>query len=93
MKEDIDIMKRWLAFREEEIATMNEEDRKYLVHFDERFDNVLKCVPENSHTQVKKELDNMYDAFMDYSTHWNEKHYLAGFGDALKMVIGVFSEK
>jgi hypothetical protein len=81
------LIKEWLVFREEEICTMNEEDKKYLIHFDEYFENVLKQVPISSHTEAKKELDNIYDVFMDYSTHWNEKFYVAGFRDAMQLII------
>jgi len=66
---------------------MNEEDKKYLIHFDEYFENILKTVPEYSHIQAKKELDNIYDTFIDYSTHWSGKFYMTGFGDAMQLVI------
>ncbi len=29
----------------------------------------------------------MYDDFIDYCTHWNDKYYMSGFSDAIKLII------
>ncbi|MCL2859360.1 MAG: hypothetical protein FWF46_02070 [Oscillospiraceae bacterium] len=87
------IIKEWFDFREDEIATVTEEDRKYDVHFDEHFENILKLVPENGRVEVKSELDSMYDAFMNYCSHWSEKYYMVGFGDVLRLVIDMMDNK
>ena len=65
---------------------MTEEDKKYLVHFDEYFENILKKVSIEDNNYVKKQLDSIYDSFIDYSSHWNEKYYFTRFGDAVNLI-------
>lgn len=85
------LLDEWLKFREEEIATLTKEDKKYLPHFEERIPTILKDVPQEYKTLVNKILEEMYDNIMDYSNHWNRKHYMTGFSDSLSLIISALS--
>ena len=37
---------------------------------------------------VKKQLDNLDENFMDYLCYWNEKYYRNGFCDSIELIIG-----
>ena len=85
------LLDEWLKFREEQISTLTEEDKRYLPHFEERIPTILEHVPESYKSFVNKTLEEMYDNIMDYSDHWNKRHYKAGFGDALKLLISTLN--
>ena len=81
-----DILKEWLDFREDtELAYLTEEDKKHYIQFDEISERILKNVPKQNQKYVKKQLDKIYENFMDYITYWNEKYYRNGFCDGVEM--------
>lgn len=84
-----DILKDWLLFREEEIATLScDEDKKHSVYFDEISEKILKNVPEQNKKYVKKQLDLIDENFMDYIFYWNETYYRNGFCDEVQLIMG-----
>ena len=88
-----DILKDWLMFREDEIATLScDEDRKHFVYFDEISERILKNVPKQNKKYVEKQLKLLDDNFFDYISYWNEKYYRNGFCDGVQLIGGSFGE-
>ena len=88
-----DILKDWLLFREDEIASLTcDEDRKHCVYFDEISDKILNSIPKQNRDFVRKQLNILDDNFLDYLGYWNEKYYRNGFCDGVQMIMGCFEE-
>ena len=88
-----DILKDWLEFREDQIfANNSEKDKKHYLYFDELSDNILMNVSEENRQYVQKQLDVLYDNFIDYLGYWNEKYYRNGFCDGVQIIMGCFEE-
>ena len=85
--ESENLLKEWLEFREEDLCHIEEEDKKYMINFDDYSEKILKNVTNESYNYVSKKLEFMYDDFNDYCTHWNNKYYMNGFSDAIKLII------
>ena len=84
-----DILKDWLMFREDEIASLKtDEDKKHWIYFDEISENILKNVPKQNQKYAKNQLDRLDKNFMDYICYWNEKYYRNGFCDGVELIIG-----
>lgn len=81
------ILKEWLDFREEELSNMDENDKKHLINFDEYSEKILNNVIGESYNYVSKKLELMYDDFIDYCSYWNNKYYMSGFSDAIKLIL------
>lgn len=87
-----DILKDWIEFREENLSSMSEEDKKHFIYFDEISERILKNVPEQNKKYVKKQLDLLDENFMDYIFYWNEKYYRNGFCDGVQLIGGCVEE-
>ena len=84
-----DILKDWLLFREDEIASLKtDEDKKHWIYFDEISERILKNVPKQNQKYAKNQLDRLDKNFMDYICYWNEKYYRNGFCDGVELLIG-----
>lgn len=84
-----DIMKDWLSFREDDIASLGcAEDKKHWIYFDEISERILKNVPEQNKKYVEKQLKQLDDNFFDYICYWNEKYYRNGFCDGVQLING-----
>lgn len=87
-----DILKDWLDFREDAIASLCcAEDKKHWIYFDEISERILKNVPDQNRKYVEKQLKQLDDNFFDYICYWNEKYYRNGFCDGSQLVMGCFS--
>lgn len=81
-----DMLKDWFDIREDVLFNkLSEQDKKYSIYFDEISKNILKNVPKQNQKYVEKQLDRIYENFMDYITYWNEKYYRNGFCDGVEM--------
>ena len=90
---DDDILKEWLAFREDEISSLTcEKDIKHWVYFDEISDKILNSIPKQNKDFVRKQLNILDDNFLDYLSYWNEKYYRNGFVDGSQLVMGCFDK-
>ena len=88
-----DILKDWLMFREDEIASLKtDEDKKHWIYFDEISENILKNVPKQNQKYAKNQLDRLDKNFMDYICYWNEKYYRNGFCDGVELIGGCFGD-
>lgn len=85
--ESENLLKEWLDFREEELSHMNENDKKHLINFDDYSEKILNNVTGESYNYVSKKLELMYDDFIDYCSYWNNKYYMCGFSDAIKLIL------
>ena len=85
--ENENLLEKWLEFREEDLCHMEEEDKKHLLNFDDYSKKILKNTTKESYNYVSKQLDFMHDDFIDYCSHWNDKYYITGFGDAVKLIV------
>ena len=47
---------------------------------------ILKNTTKEGYNYVSKQLEFMYD-FIDYCSHWNDKYYMSGFSDAVKLIV------
>lgn len=89
-----DLIDNWLNFREEQLSNLTKEDKKHCIKFDEHINNIIKNVPESNKNYVKKQFDSLDNNFVDYITYWNEKYYINGFKDAIKLILfGISDEK
>ena len=62
-----DLLKDWLLFREDEIATLScDEDKKHFVYFDEISERIWNTVPVQNKKYAQKRLDFLDLDFMNY---------------------------
>ena len=84
-----DILKDWLDFREDTIASLTcAEDKKHFIYFEEISEKILRNVPK----QNKKYVEKLDDNFFDYICYWNEKYYRNGFCDGVQLIGGCFEK-
>ena len=86
-EESENLLKKWLEFREEDLCHMDEDDKRYLINFDDYSQKILNNVTGENYNYVSKKLEFMYDDFMNYCAHWNDKYYMTGFSDAIKLLV------
>ena len=86
-EESENLLEKWLEFREEELSRMDENDQKHLINFDDYCKKILKNTTNEGYNYVSKQLEFMHDDFIDYCSHWNDKYYMTGFSDAVKLII------
>lgn len=88
-----DILKDWLDFREDTIASLSSiEDKNHFICFEEISEKILKNVPTQNRKYVQKQLDLLDKNFTDYLCYWNEKYYRNGFCDGVQLIGGSFGE-
>ena len=84
-----DLLKDWLAFREEtELAFLDDEDKKHTVKFDEISEKILGTKPKQNRKFVEKQLELLNSSYIEYICYWIEKYYRNGFGDSFQLIIG-----
>ena len=82
-----DLLKDWLAFREEDLCTLScPEDKKHIICFDEISEKILRNVPKQNRNFVMKQLEILEDNFLDYMVYWNKKYYRNGFCDEVNLI-------
>jgi len=81
-----DILKDWIEFREEILATLDEEDKKHHIDFEDISENILNSIPKQNRYYVQKQLEQLNKNFLDYNYYWNEKYYRNGFCDGIELV-------
>lgn len=85
--ESENLLKEWLEFREEELSRMDENDQKHLINFDDYSENILNNVSSENYNYISKKLDLIYEDFMEYCAYRNDKYYMSGFSDAIKLIV------
>ncbi len=88
MEEKRNLLEKWLEFREEELESgLSKEDKKHMYDFEKCADMFLNCVDGDMYNFVKKELDKLESDVLDSMVHFNRKYYMAGFNDALEIIL------
>ena len=82
-----DILKEWFEFRENEICTMCDADKKYIASYEDISEKILRNVSEKNKDFVEKQFKAFDKAFMEYLHYWNEKCYRNGFCDEVELVV------
>lgn len=85
--ENNNLLKEWLEFRQDILANLDKDDKVYLLNYDDYCEKILKHTDKDYYKYISKKLDFLYDDFMNYTAHWNDKYYMAGFSDAIKLII------
>ena len=80
------LLKEWLEFRQEELSTLTEEDKKHWIYFEEIAKKILDITPIQNLKFVKKQLEQLDHNFFDYNDYWNGKYYCLGFEDGVKLL-------
>ncbi len=80
------LLKEWLEFREEELSTLTEEDKKHWIYFEEISKKILDITPIQNLKFVKRQLEQLDHNFFDYNDYWNGKYYHLGFEDGVKLL-------
>lgn len=84
-----DILKDWLDFREDSIASLTcAKDKMHFICFEEISARILKNVLAQNKKYVEKQLKQLDDNFFDYICYWNEKYYRNGFCDGVQLIGG-----
>lgn len=87
-----DLLKDWLAFREEtKLAFLDAEDKEHTVKFDEISEKILNSIPKQNRKFVEKQLELLNSSFLEYICYWNEKYYRNGFCDGVELIIDCIS--
>ncbi len=82
-----DLLKDWIDYRAETIfATVNAEDKKHCIQYDEITERILKNIPIQNKKYVMKQLDLLDKNYMDYFDYWCEKYYRNGFVDSIELL-------
>ena len=82
-----DLLKDWINYRAEKIfTTLNAEDKKHCIQYDEITERILKNIPIQNKKYVMKQLDLLDKNYMDYFDYWCEKYYRKGFVDSIELL-------
>ena len=88
-----DILKEWYDWMESTyLCYTNELDREHEYKYDTFRGKKLKNVSKQNKKYVEKQLDLIYDDFMNYLIYMNEKYYRNGFVDGSQLVMGCFEK-
>ena len=88
-----DILRDWLDFREDTIASLTStEDKKHFICFEEISEKILRNVSAQNKKYVERQLKQFEDNFFDYICYWNEKYYRNGFCDGGQLIGGCVEE-
>lgn len=88
MEEKKNLLEKWLEFREEELETgLSKEDKKHMYDFEKCANMVLNYVNGDMYNFAKKELDKLESDVLDSMGYFNRKYYMAGFSDALEIIL------
>lgn len=80
------LLKEWFEFREEQISTFSDEDRKHFDFVEEISQKILNNVPKKNRKYVEKQIEKLSYSFYDYTGYLNEKYYINGFSDVIKLI-------
>lgn len=86
------LLKEWFEFREEQISTFSDEDRKHFDFVEEISEKILDNVPKKNRKYVEKQIEKLSYSFYDYTGYLNKKYYMSGFSDGMQIIIGCIEE-
>lgn len=77
----------WYAFKEESLSKLSDSDKENLANFDDFSKDILNFIQDENKKIVRGKLDKIYGEFMDNLSYTNNKYYLEGFKDGIKLII------
>lgn len=86
LKEDKNILDKWLEFRAEELAIIDAKDKNHLPHIDKYTKNILDNTSNENRTYISNELEKLSDELLSYSSYFMDKYYKYGFRDCLTLI-------
>ena len=86
LKEDKNILDKWLEFRAEDLAMIDAKDKKNLPHIDKYTKNILDNTSNENHTYISNELEKLSDEYLSYASYFMDKYYKYGFIDCLNLI-------
>lgn len=82
-----DILKIWYECMDEiYLCRLTDEDKKLEFKFDEYREKILKNISKQNRKYIQKQLDFIYDKFMNYIIYVNEKYYRNGVVDGVQLI-------
>lgn len=87
LKENKNILDKWLEFRAEDLAIIDARDKKHLLHIDKYIKNILDNTINENRTYISNELEKLSDEFLLYSSYFMDKYYKYGFRDCLNLIL------
>lgn len=88
MEKKKNILEKWFEFREEDLECgLSNDDKKHMYDFEKCADMVLNCVNGEMYEFTKKEMDKLEEDILDSLQYFNKKYYMAGFMDALEIIL------
>lgn len=68
------------------LCHLTDEDKKHDFKFDEYREKILKNTSKQNQKYIQKQLDFIYDEFMNYIIYINEKYYRNGFCNGVQLI-------
>ena len=87
LKEDKNILDKWLEFRAEDLAMIDAKDKKHLPQIDKYTKNILDNTSNENRTYISNELEKLSDELLSYSSYFMDKYYKYGFRDCLNLIL------
>lgn len=87
LKEDKNILDKWLEFRAEDLAMIDAKDKKHFPHIDKYTKNILDNTSNENRTYISNELEKLSDELLSYSSYFMDKYYKYGFKDCLNLIL------
>ena len=87
LKEDKNILDKWLEFRAEDLAMIDAKDKRHLPHIDKYTKNILDNTSNENRTYISNELEKLTDELLSYSSYFMNKYYKYGFRDCLNLIL------
>ena len=85
-----DILKDWFIFRESSFDISNDiEDKKHIIYLDDFYEKILENVPQKNQEIIKEQFKLIDENVLDYITYCNEKYYINGFCDGIKLISSI----
>ena len=87
LKENKNILDKWLEFRAEDLAVIDAKDKKHLPHIDKYTKNILDNTNNENRTYISNELEKLSDELLSHSSYFMDKYYKYGFRDCLNLIL------
>ena len=84
---DDELLKDWMEFRFEKLeSNLTDEDRKHALNYDTFCEKILDIILDKDSDYVSDILDDFREEILNYCIYLNEKYYMTGFNDIIKLI-------
>ncbi len=87
LKENKNILDKWLEFRAEDLARLDSKDKEHLPHIDKYIKDILDNITIENRIYISNQLEKLSDEFLSYSSYFMDKYYIYGFKDCLNLIL------